>query len=173
MGPCFPAYTDVKPNPAQNCMGYNPRCLRRDISKYVSSGWLKDSDAFDLATQYNDPASWMYRLNGDFPSGYLGVHTSGHFTWGGDPGGDFMNSPADPAFWLHHAYIDRTWWIWQNLDVAKRTISVGGTITVLNNPPSRNTSLEDKVDLGLNGKAITIRDAGSTIGNKPFCYIYV
>lgn len=173
MGPCFPALKGLKENPREDCLGYNPRCLRRDISSYVSKGWLKDSDSFDLISGYRDPASWNYRLNGDFANGYLGVHSAGHFTWGGDPGGDFMNSPADPAFWLHHAYIDRIWWIWQNLDVASRTFSVGGTITVLNNPPSRNASLDDTVNSGLNGKNITIRDAGSTIGAKPFCYIYV
>jgi tyrosinase len=22
-------------------------------------------------------------------------------------------SPADPMFWMHHAEIDRIWWIWQ------------------------------------------------------------
>ncbi len=23
-------------------------------------------------------------------------------------------SPADPVFWLHHANLDRLWWVWYN-----------------------------------------------------------
>lgn len=29
-------------------------------------------------------------------------------------------------FWLHHGQIDRTWWIWQNQDVAGRALQIGG-----------------------------------------------
>jgi hypothetical protein len=33
--------------------------------------------------------------------------------------GDFM-SPVDPAFWLHHANVDRLWWRWQKLNPTTR-----------------------------------------------------
>lgn len=79
---------------------------------------------------------------------------------------------SDPYFWLHHAQIDRTYWIWQNQDLAKRQNTIAGTITFDNDPPSRNTTLDDMLDLGVNAKNITIRSALSTLAG-PFCYIYV
>ena len=112
-------------------------------------------------------------MQGDFPNGFLGVHTAGHFTVGGDPGGDLFASPGDPYFFLHHAMIDRVWWIWQNQDIAKRQYAIGATITLNNQPPSRNATLDDTLDLGFIGvDTITIRDASNTLGG-PFCYIYV
>lgn len=38
-------------------------------------------------------------------------HNSGHRWIGGDMAS--MASPNDPAFWLHHAQIDRIWSMWQ------------------------------------------------------------
>jgi hypothetical protein len=41
-----------------------------------------------------------------------GVHGSVHIWVGG-----LMSSPgtaaADPIFWMHHANLDRLWWVWQ------------------------------------------------------------
>lgn len=102
----------------------------------------------------------------------MGVHAAGHFTIGGDPGGDFYTSPGDPTFFLHHAQVDRTWWMWQNQDPVHRTYAVAGTITFSNTPPSRNATLDDLIDLGVNGDAIKLRDTMSTLAG-PFCYVYV
>ncbi|KAF2754987.1 tyrosinase [Pseudovirgaria hyperparasitica] len=173
LGPCLPSLSYVEPNPRADCLGYNPRCIRRDISQWTSSRWTKDSDIADVIENYPDPTAWTYRFQGDFPAGYMGVHTAGHFTWGGDPGGDIFTSPADPVFFLHHAQVDRVYWIWQNQNVDARTFAVGATITINNTPPSRNASLDDTIDIGVNAGPITLRDAGSTIGNTPFCYIYL
>ena len=78
---------------------------------------------------------------------------------------------SDPYFFLHHAQIDRTWWIWQNQDLKNRQNAIAGTITILNTPPSRNGTLSDILDLGVNGAPITIGSAMSTLGGE-FCYIY-
>jgi tyrosinase len=45
------------------------------------------------------------------------------FCSGGDPGGDALFSPLEPAFYLHHAQIDRLYFIWQNLDWDNRQVS--------------------------------------------------
>lgn len=111
-------------------------------------------------------------MQGDFPNGFLGVHTAGHFTVGGDPGGDLFASPGDPYFYLHHAMIDRTYWTWQNLDIKNRQYAISATITVNNQPPSRNATLDDTLSLGYVGVPdITIREASHTLAG-PFCYIY-
>ena len=111
-------------------------------------------------------------MQGDFATGFYGVHTGGHFTIGGDPGGDIFTSPGDPAFFLHHAQIDRTWWIWQNQDLKNRQNAIAGTITLNNSPPSRNGTLQDYIYLGVNAPGIQIGDAMNTLAG-PFCYIYV
>ncbi|KAF1846119.1 Di-copper centre-containing protein [Cucurbitaria berberidis CBS 394.84] len=173
LGPVAPVLADAKPNPEFTGLGYNPRCLRRDISKIVSQGWTKDSDVASLIKNGKDFLNFTTTMQGDFANGFLGVHTGGHFTIGGDPGGDLFASPGDPAFFLHHAMIDRTYWTWQNLDLDKRLYALGGTITVNNSPPSRNATLDDVITLGYVGVPdVTIKEASSTFGG-PFCYIYV
>jgi len=79
-------------------------------------------------------------------------------------------------FSVHHAQIDRVWWIWQNQDIKNRRYDIADTITFLNLPPSRNGTLDDILTLGPMFEAqfpnITHRDATSTLAG-PFCYIYV
>ncbi|KAF2494294.1 Di-copper centre-containing protein [Lophium mytilinum] len=171
LGPVAPALSYVEPNPGTFGMGYNPRCIRRDISAYAASHWTKDADTASLILNNPDPYWFQTNMQGNFPAGFLGVHTGGHFTNGGDPGGDLFVSPGDPVFWLHHGMIDRVWWTWQNLDVEKRKTAISGTLTVNNSPPSRNATLDDFIDLGINAGPIKIRDAMSTIAG-PFCYVY-
>lgn len=81
-------------------------------------------------------------------------------------------SPGDPAFYLHHAQIDRTWWIWQNQDLVNRQNAIGGTITVFNTPPSRNGTLADPLDMSVAGLSTNISTVMSTL-KGPLCYIYV
>ncbi|KAF2274321.1 Di-copper centre-containing protein [Westerdykella ornata] len=162
------------PNPEPfTGLGYNPRCLKRDVSRAASQGWSKDSDVASLIKDHDNFYWFATMMQGDFMNGYLGVHTAGHYTVGGDPGGDLFASPGDPFFFLHHAMIDRVWWTWQNLDIKNRQYSVQGTITVNNQPPSRNTTLDDPIDLGFVGvPTVSIREASHTLGG-PFCYIYI
>ena len=87
------------------------------------------------------------------------------------PGGDLFASPGDPYFFLHHAQIDRTWWIWQNQDLQTRQNAIAGTNTLFNFPPSANTTLDDLIDIGVNAPAIKIKEAMSTLGEQ-FCYTY-
>jgi tyrosinase len=94
---------------------------------------------------------------------------------GGDPGRDLFTSPGDPLFYLHHGMIDRTWWIWQQLDKKTRTgpAGVSGTSTFLNMPPSANTTLDTVIDLGFAaGPPRKMADLMSTT-EGPLCYIYL
>ena len=161
-------------NPRADGLGYNPRCLRRDISLQAANA-TSDYEVTSLIKNYKDIASFQSEYQGAFAQGRMGVHTGGHYTMGGDAGSDFYNSPADPAFFPHHAMIDRVWWIWQNQDLKNRRNAIDGTITFLNSPPSRNGTLNDTLTLGPmldTFKNITNKDAMSTLGG-PFCYIYL
>jgi tyrosinase len=190
LGPVSPVLPGLPANPEFSGLGYNPRCLRRDISRAASS-WTKDTGIVSLIRNSTDFLSFTTTMQGDFGNGFLGVHTGGHFTVGGDPGthaphlrtykrhadsitagGDLFASPGDPYFFLHHAMIDRTYWSWQNLDLAKRQYALAGTITLNNMPPSRNATLSDPIDLGYVGVPVkTIGELSNTLGG-PFCYIY-
>lgn len=35
-------------------------------------------------------------------------------------------SPGDPIFFLHHAYIDRVWWQWQQANLSSRLTDISG-----------------------------------------------
>lgn len=35
-------------------------------------------------------------------------------------------APGDPLFFLHHAYLDRVWWQWQQRDLPARLHDMGG-----------------------------------------------
>lgn len=111
-------------------------------------------------------------MQGNFAIGFHGVHTAGHFTMAGDPSGDIFVSPGDPAFWLHHAQIDRVWWVWQNQDLRARQRALGGTITLNDSPPSRPGRLNDTLSLGVNAEDVQIGDVMSTL-EGPLCYIYL
>jgi len=173
LGPVAPTLAEPE-DVAQkgNGLAYNPRCLKRDISEWVSSQWNKDNDSYALITENNNVYDFQNTMQGDFSVGFYGVHTGGHFTYQGDPAGDLFTSPGDPMFWLHHGQIDRTWWIWQNQDLAQRQNAIAGTITLNNNPPSRNGTLQDILNMGVNAPTVQIKDVMSTLAG-PLCYIYV
>lgn len=60
---------------------YNPRCLKRDISKSQASQTTADK-TYSLITGSNNIASFQGTMQA-----VPGVHAGGHFTIGGDPGG--------------------------------------------------------------------------------------
>jgi tyrosinase len=176
-----PAGSGFRPNipiPAPDGQfGHNPRCLRRDISAEVSSRWTNDDETWDLLVNHGSTIeTFQNRMQGDFATGYFGVHSGGHYTLNGDPSSDFFVSPGDPAFWLHHGQIDRVWWMWQNTQPETRTKAIAGTITLFNTPPSRDGRLDDILDMGgVLGDSMEIEKVMSTVGmtGGPLCYIYV
>lgn len=47
------------------------------------------------------------------------IHRGGHISVGGQLA-DFYVSPLEPAFFLHHAQIDRLWSLWQGAEKGRR-----------------------------------------------------
>jgi tyrosinase len=166
-----PMAAGVQPAPARNPQangdGSNPRCIRRDITNYLSTRYGKTADIVKQITNYPNILQFQ-----NFMQGGQGIHGVGHFTVSGDPGGDFYISPNEPTFWLHHAMIDRVWTIWQSQDYATRRMAMQGGTSMMGG--GRQQSLDDPVDLGVVGdKVYKIRDLMSTVdGPGPFCYVY-
>ncbi|KAL2193832.1 hypothetical protein P885DRAFT_44270 [Corynascus similis CBS 632.67] len=157
-----PVFTDVK--------RLNPRCQRRDLTTAASMSTFTAANLLNVTV---GPASatvghFQDELQG--PYGTLRLHGAGHYAMGGD-GSDVFTSLNDPAFYLHHAMLDRIYWIWQILHPAEAN-KVNGTITFRNNPPSREGTVDDLLDMGKLGPAISIKDTLNTLGGTPLCYIY-
>lgn len=172
LGPVSPGMAGMTASPT-GPMGYNPRCLRRDLSSYPVDTWFTARNLFNvtLGAASGSIAAFQNELQGRFADQFLGMHAAGHFTMGGDSA-DLFSSPNDPIFFLHHAMVDRLYWVWQALHpkVAK---DIFGTITILNMPPSRDALKTDILNLGVLAPSINIADALDTLGNSPFCYIYL
>ncbi|KAJ3215384.1 hypothetical protein HDU81_001427, partial [Chytriomyces hyalinus] len=82
-------------------------CLRRNAR---SGAVLPDATEITRGLAPNTYTDFTgYNLdNGNY-------HAAGHVTIGGD-GGDLSNpsiSPNDPLFFLHHGFVDKYWWRWQ------------------------------------------------------------
>uniref|UniRef100_A0A0B7K4V5 Tyrosinase copper-binding domain-containing protein n=1 Tax=Bionectria ochroleuca TaxID=29856 RepID=A0A0B7K4V5_BIOOC len=172
LGPVSPGMDGLTASPT-GPLGYNPRCLRRDLTSAAVDRWMTFANVWNITVgaASRNITTFQDELQGRFSDEFLGVHAAGHFTMGGDSA-DLFASPNDPIFFLHHSMVDRVYWLWQALhpNEAKK---IAGTITILNKPPSRDALLTDVLDLGVNAKPITIGDALNTLGNSPFCYIYL
>jgi tyrosinase len=156
-------------------LAYNPRCLKRDLSTHINRAFSNGSAVLANVVRPTNVNDFQLQMQGIPGSGNIGIHGGGHFSLGGDPGRDFFTSPGDPMFYLHHAMIDRVWWLWQELSPRQRTqgsTAIAGTRTFLNGPPSPDATIEDILNMGYVGESRAIKDVLSTTGG-PFCYIYL
>ncbi|KAK4171012.1 hypothetical protein QBC36DRAFT_295759 [Triangularia setosa] len=171
IGPGAPVMNNVPKNPLSSGGGYNPRCMRRDISVDAALGATADR-AYNLLTKSKDINTFYNTMltpprNASDPYNW-GIHTAGHYISGGDPGGDPMVSPGDPIFYFHHASLDRLWWIWQMMDPEKRVnaqVTLGG-----------RDAATRKLDLKwLAPDVIPVLEAHDGLGGAGgmFCHVYV
>lgn len=165
----------VGANPA-GPLAHNPRCLKRDLTDAINRDFASASATLRNIVEPRSVMAFQMQMQGVVGSGNIGIHGGGHYALGGDPGRDVFVSPGDPAFYLHHAMIDRVWWMWQMLDPAARVRSdaaIDGTRTFLDQPPSANATLDDVLDLeAAFGPPLRIRDVMSTV-HGPLCYAYL
>ncbi|KAH7083047.1 hypothetical protein BKA63DRAFT_142416 [Paraphoma chrysanthemicola] len=78
---------------------------------------------------------------------------------------DVFASPADPVFWLHHAFIDRNFRIWQNRD-SSRVNTVDGR-----DGGGNPLTLDTTVNVYGFRPDVTLRDIMDTTSDK-LCYKY-
>ncbi|KAG9253100.1 uncharacterized protein F5Z01DRAFT_174294 [Emericellopsis atlantica] len=151
---------------------YNPRCLRRDLSPYAIDTWMTLPNLYNITMgdASGSIKAFQDEFQGRFADEFLGIHAAGHFAMGGDSS-DLFSSPNEPVFFLHHAMVDRVYWIWQALH-PRQAKDIAGTITILNRPPSRDAVKSDPLNMGVNADLLTIGEALDTLGRTPFCYVY-
>ncbi|CAL3970530.1 unnamed protein product [Diplocarpon coronariae] len=144
--------------------GLSSRCLRRDFRDSMLQTYLRYPQVADLMKQNDLLAFDRIMAHG------TNLHDSGLRAIGGECD-DLWSCPQDPAYYFHHAQIDRLLTLWQGLDQETRTKQVIHTLTYKNRPPSDPGLLSTVIDMGFLDHRNTIGDLSSTI-NGPFCYTY-
>ena len=86
------ADTSPPRNPRSDGYGYNPRCIKRDLSNYLTARDCTTAKIAALITGASSIGTFQNNMQSS-----NGVHSGGHFTISGDPGSDFYTSPGDPA----------------------------------------------------------------------------
>ncbi|KAG5761764.1 hypothetical protein H9Q72_010133 [Fusarium xylarioides] len=119
------------------------------------------------------------------PEGVEEVQASGnwsHYAWaleGGPHGsihaclGGEMNpttSPNEPLFFMHHAQIDRLWWLWQK-ENSTRLTEYNGLYKNINQTEQHEVSLDDVLMMGGIDEDLTVGDVMDTT-KGPLCYTY-
>lgn len=84
----------------------NPGTRQGERRRRQQVPWFTSEEAIQAAIQgfdnYHDFTRWLERR----------PHNTGHGWIGGDMA-LVMTAPRDPAFWFHHAQVDRLWAQWQ------------------------------------------------------------
>ncbi|KAK8102044.1 hypothetical protein PG984_015190 [Apiospora sp. TS-2023a] len=174
----------------------NPHCIRRDLSSYTATHFMTTEMLWNVTLGAASVSIKMLQeeLQGGKYPGHFGLHAAGHFVLGGD-GTDLFSSPNDPAFFLHREFsfsfscyiinipalliqgwidgmVDRIWWIWQALHPTLAG-TIEGTITLNNDPPSRNATIDDVLDTKGLAPPVALKEVFDTLGGGPLCYVYV
>jgi tyrosinase len=168
IGPIRPAMDGYLPV-MKNQLDYNPRCQRRDLTIKAAARFTPDA-LFDLLAGDYSQSIGLFQDNLQGPFGTLSTHGAGHYSMGGDAS-DVFSSLNDPAFYQHHAMVDRVYWMWQALH-PQQANTINGTRTVRNTPPTPNATVDDELNLGVLGPHLPIKLMFDTLGNSPLCYIY-
>ncbi|KAK8045295.1 hypothetical protein PG993_005319 [Apiospora rasikravindrae] len=97
--------------------GNSPHCLSRAVDETATANCDQNFEDYCLSkeTYPEFESCWEYGPHG---YGHNGI---------GSVMGDVLGSVGDPAFWMHHSYIDRVFRVWQNVDEKRRT-TISGTI---------------------------------------------
>ncbi|KAK1978453.1 hypothetical protein LZ30DRAFT_213111 [Colletotrichum cereale] len=171
LGPVNPGMDGLTANP-DGRLSYNPRCLRRDLSSYAATTWFTNENLLNITLGQASQSVELFQneFQGRFTDKFLGMHAAGHFSVNGEAS-DLYSSIVDPSFFLHHAMVDRVYWLWQALHLWKAS-EIAGTITINNRPASRDTLKTDILDVGVTAESVTIGDVLNTLGDSPLCYLY-
>ncbi|PBP16163.1 tyrosinase [Diplocarpon rosae] len=98
-------------------------------------------------------------------------HVAGHRATGGVMV-DVNSSPGDPLFYLHHCFLDRLYWQWQQISGADRIFAISGNTTVTE-PPTGWEKLTLDYELDMSGAYENVRlEEVMNIQGGYLCYAY-
>ncbi|KAG9239982.1 hypothetical protein BJ878DRAFT_546739 [Calycina marina] len=139
-----------------------PHCLTRTLDESLTAQC--NAGYVNLCNSQTDYASFESCFEG-------GPHAYGH-NGIGSVMSDVSASASDPVFFMHHLFVDHTFRIWQNGNVAARTTSINGV-----DASGTPLTLDTIVYMGGIRPNVAVRDilntlGGVSIGGVPFCYRY-
>lgn len=146
----------------------DPGCLTRDLNDLGVVG--NNQLVVDLTMALPTVADFNAGISGDVDGISLNLHGGGHYAMGGT-GFDFFGSPQEPAFYLHHAMVDKVWSGWQALDPASRRYVYNGTSTIFNGDATPEVQNSTKVAFGLLGE-VTAEEVQDPMSGPYYCYVY-
>lgn len=81
---------------------------------------------------------------------------------------DAAHPPTDPVFFVHHAQIDRLWWLWKQYDLAQRRNAYSGSFK---SKSEQRADPWDTISIGSLAPTIKVKDVLNT---QPglLCYKY-
>lgn len=111
-----------------------------DASTYCLSRNLSDTALPEGATTADVEACMAYENYTTAWTCFAGtVHGAGHSAVRGVMG-NVANAAGDPAFFLHHTWLDAMWWKWQSMDLTTRLTDMGGSNIPTASFLARNTA---------------------------------
>lgn len=171
LGPLRPGMDGLKA--VGSVADWNPRCLRRDLTMASTMRYLTTASLLNVTVgaASGSIAAFQDELQGARTGpDFQGLHGAGHYAMGAE-GTDLYSSLNDPAFWLHHAMVDRLYWLWQALHPREAAAIAGGT--VMRDPASPPGTLDDALDVRGLADHLPLAHLLDTLGGSPLCYIYV
>ncbi|KAK4197896.1 putative tyrosinase [Triangularia verruculosa] len=111
----FASYRSVL-GPGYRYSPNSPKCITRNINNFSAAG--ASQATVDGCLNQKDWLSFWACAEGR-------PHGAGHGGVGAEMGNP-VSSPGDPTFYLHHAWLDRLWAQWQDLDPVVRLKEMGG-----------------------------------------------
>ncbi|KAH7303868.1 hypothetical protein B0I35DRAFT_402008 [Stachybotrys elegans] len=142
-------------------------CLWRNLPE------VSEPEAFETMSKFFGPDSLAeLHTAGNWTSFAGGLEGGPHGLIHACLGGDMnpTTSPNEPLFFLHHAQVDRLWWLWQQEDES-RLSEYNGKAIHYNQTEATEVSLDDILMMGGLADDLTVRDVMST-QNGPLCYAY-
>ncbi|TGZ78102.1 Di-copper centre-containing protein [Ascodesmis nigricans] len=171
-----------------------PRCVKRAFLGINNDLWLTEQAVQNTIANSATYEEFEAALEGDINfadlSAKLGLHNAGHSSVGGDMS-DMFISTGDPLFYLHHANVDRIYWLWQQQQ-SSRHYEVNGALAPRPNPmliwpnppsgdftlayemlglmvPGTNTPIQAGMVTNTKGKGVSPPSGGA---NGLLCYQY-
>ncbi|KAH8602017.1 hypothetical protein B0O99DRAFT_680168 [Bisporella sp. PMI_857] len=144
-------------------------CIRRDFFRAIPEadppfqemlGWQYDSTVIADVFSNHNFLSFHGQLEG---RPHAVVHTAIAQS-NGDMGP--LTSPNDPVFFLHHAQVDRLWWLWQQEDPGNRINDYAGLTST-----GGQASLTDLMPMANLADDRAVGDFMSTL-SADLCYTY-